>query len=105
MNIAQKDSAQESIDNASKKNPSPQEYDVVVLGCGEGGKYLAWTLARQGKRVAVIERKYIGGSCPNIACLPSKNIIHSAKVASFVARSEEFGITKDNVRIDMDASA
>lgn len=103
MNIAQKDSAQESIDHASKKNPSPQEYDVVVLGCGEGGKYLAWTLARQGKRVAVIERKYIGGSCPNIACLPSKNIIHSAKVASLFARSEEFGITKDNVRIDMEA--
>ena len=103
MNIVQKDSAQESMDNASPKNPSPQEYDVVVLGCGEGGKYLAWTLARQGKRVAVIERKYIGGSCPNIACLPSKNIIHSAKVASFIARSEEFGITKDNARIEMEA--
>ena len=103
MNIVQKDSAQESIDNASKKNPSPQEYEVVVLGCGEGGKYLAWTLARQGKRVAVIERKYIGGSCPNIACLPSKNIIHSAKVASFIARSEEFGIAKDNARIGMEA--
>ena len=60
----------------------PEKYDLVVLGSGEGGKYLAWTLARTGKRVAVIERKYVGGSCPNIACLPSKNIIHSAKVAS-----------------------
>src|SRR5215469_13904871 len=78
-----------------------KRYDVVVLGSGEGGKYIAWTLARQGKSTAVIERKYIGGSCPNIACLPSKNIIHSAKVASFFARSEEFGIAKDNVRIDM----
>ncbi len=80
-----------------------QEYDLVVLGSGEGGKYLAWTLAKQGKRVAVVERKYIGGACPNIACLPSKNIIHSAKVASYFFRSEEFGITKDNVRIDMSA--
>lgn len=85
--------------NSSK----PEEYDVLVLGSGEGGKYLAWTLAKQGKRVALIERKYIGGSCPNIACLPSKNIIHSAKVASYFFRSEEFGISKDNCRINMTA--
>jgi pyruvate/2-oxoglutarate dehydrogenase complex dihydrolipoamide dehydrogenase (E3) component len=78
-----------------------EEYDIVVLGSGEGSKYIAWTLAKQGKRVAVIERKYIGGSCPNIACLPSKNIIHSAKVASYFQRSEEFGITKDNFKISM----
>src|SRR3984885_1580992 len=85
--------------NSSK----PEEYDVLVLGSGEGGKYIAWTLARQGKRVALIERKYIGGSCPNIACLPSKNIIQSAKVASYFQRSEEFGITKDNFKINMSA--
>ncbi|HZD48507.1 MAG TPA: FAD-dependent oxidoreductase [Silvibacterium sp.] len=82
---------------------SVKKYDVVVLGCGEGGKYIAWTLAKQGKRVAVIERRYIGGSCPNIACLPSKNVIHSAKVASYFFRSEEFGISKENVQIDMPA--
>ena len=80
-----------------------EEYDLVILGCGEGGKYLAWTLAKQGKHVLVIERKYIGGSCPNIACLPSKNIVHSAKVASYFGRSEEFGITKDNFKINMSA--
>jgi pyruvate/2-oxoglutarate dehydrogenase complex dihydrolipoamide dehydrogenase (E3) component len=77
------------------------EYDIIVVGSGEGGKYLAWTMAKQGKRALVIERRYIGGSCPNIACLRSKNIIHSAKVASHVSRSEEFGISKDNVRINM----
>jgi pyruvate/2-oxoglutarate dehydrogenase complex dihydrolipoamide dehydrogenase (E3) component len=82
---------------------SPEEYDVVILGTGEGAKYLACTLGKQGQRVAVIERKYIGGSCPNIACLPSKSIIHSAKVASYFRRSEEFGIAKDNFRIDMPA--
>jgi pyruvate/2-oxoglutarate dehydrogenase complex dihydrolipoamide dehydrogenase (E3) component len=78
-----------------------EDYDILVLGSGEAGKYIGWTMARKGKRVAVIERKYIGGSCPNIACLPSKNIIRSAKVASFFFRSEEFGITKSNVRINM----
>src|SRR5205809_3304095 len=79
----------------------PEEYDLLVLGSGEAGKYIAWTLAKKGMKTAVIERKYIGGSCPNIACLPSKNIIHSAKVASYFRRSEEFGITKDNFRVDM----
>lgn len=82
---------------------SPNEYDIVVLGSGEGAKYVAWTFAKQGKHVAVIERKYVGGSCPNIACLPSKNVIHSAKVASYFQRSEEFGITKDNFKINMSA--
>jgi len=83
--------------------PIPEEYDVVVLGSGEAGKYIAWTLAKRGMKVAVIERKYVGGSCPNIACLPSKNVIHSAKVASYFQRSEEFGITKENWKIDMPA--
>ena len=80
---------------------NPEEYDIVVLGSGEAGKYIAWTMAKQGKRVAVIERKYIGGSCPNIACLPSKNVIQSAKVASYFWRSEEFGITKEHCQINM----
>ncbi|HEY3897514.1 MAG TPA: FAD-dependent oxidoreductase [Chthoniobacter sp.] len=82
-------------------NPSPEEYDLVVLGSGAGGKLIAWTSAQKGQRVVVIERKYVGGSCPNIACLPSKNVIHSAKVASLFYRSEEFGISKENVRINM----
>src|SRR3977135_4587904 len=83
------------------KAGKPEEYDLVILGGGIGSTIGAWTFAAQGQRVAVIDRKYIGGSCPNIACLPSKNIIHSAKVASYVLRSEEFGITKDNTQIQM----
>ncbi|HEX4119175.1 MAG TPA: FAD-dependent oxidoreductase [Verrucomicrobiae bacterium] len=82
---------------------NPEEYDLVVLGSGIGGKLIAWTSAEKGQRVVVIERKYVGGSCPNIACLPSKNIIHSAKVASLFYRSEEFGISKENVHINMAA--
>src|SRR5580692_9651526 len=73
-------------------NIAPEEYDLVVIGTGEGSKFTAWTLARQGWRVASVERQWIGGSCPNIACLPSKNFIHSAKVASYFARGAEFGI-------------
>jgi pyruvate/2-oxoglutarate dehydrogenase complex dihydrolipoamide dehydrogenase (E3) component len=85
----------------NESNAQPENYDVVVLGSGEAGKYIAWTQAKKGMPAVVIERKYIGGSCPNIACLPSKNIIHSAKVASYFWRSEEFGISKDNTRINM----
>ena len=80
-----------------------EHYDVLVLGSGEAGKYLAWDLASSGKRVAVVERRYVGGSCPNIACLPSKNVIHSAKVASFFQRGEEFGMVADNWKVDMSA--
>src|SRR5271169_1460576 len=80
-----------------------QQYEIVIVGTGEGSKFLAWTLGKQGKRVAVIERRYIGGSCPNIACLPSKNIIHAAKVASYFRRSEEFGILHGDWSIDMAA--
>lgn len=78
-----------------------EEYDLVILGGGTGGTLAAWTFASQGQRVAVIERKYIGGSCPNIACLPSKNIIHSAKVASYARKSREFGIASENFTVDM----
>jgi pyruvate/2-oxoglutarate dehydrogenase complex dihydrolipoamide dehydrogenase (E3) component len=79
----------------------PEEFDLVILGGGTGSTVAAWTFAAEGKRVAVVERKYIGGSCPNIACLPSKNIIHSAKVAAYLRRSEEFGITHDGFAINM----
>jgi len=72
--------------------PEIENYDVLVIGSGEAGKYLAWTMAGEGQRTAVVERKLIGGSCPNIACLPSKNIIHSAKVRSLAGRAAEFGV-------------
>ena len=81
----------------------PEQYDLVILGGGTGSTIAAWTFAKQGQRVAAIDRKYIGGSCPNIACLPSKNIIHSARVASYFRRSEEFGIAKRDFTIDMSA--
>jgi pyruvate/2-oxoglutarate dehydrogenase complex dihydrolipoamide dehydrogenase (E3) component len=82
---------------------SVEEYDLVILGGGTGSTVAAWTFAASGQRVAVIERRYIGGSCPNIACLPSKNIIHSAKIASYVRRSEEFGVPKKEFTVNMHA--
>jgi len=78
-----------------------ERYDVLVIGSGESGKWITWTLAQAGHRTAVVERKYIGGSCPNIACLPSKNVIRSAKANWFAKRGAEYGIQSGPVSTDM----
>ena len=83
------------------KESHVEELDLLVLGGGTGSTIAAWTSAGEGKRVAAIDRRYIGGSCQNIACMPSKNIIHSAKIASYFRRSREFGIAHDGFTIDM----
>lgn len=74
--------------------------DDLILGSGEGGKYLAWHLARSGRKAVVVERRWIGGSCPNINCLPSKNLIHSARVAATVRRAAEYGVHTGPVSTD-----
>lgn len=81
--------------------PEPEVYDAVVVGSGEAGKFMCWHLGSLGQRVVVVERRYLGGACPNIACLPSKNVIHTAKVASYLRRAEEFGMHVDGFRVDM----
>ena len=80
---------------------TPQQYDAIVIGSGEAGKWMAWTLGAQGQRVVTVDDKRIGGACPNVACLPSKNVVHSAKVASFFRRGAEFGIVQGDWHVDM----
>jgi pyruvate/2-oxoglutarate dehydrogenase complex dihydrolipoamide dehydrogenase (E3) component len=79
----------------------PENYEMLVLGSGAGGKLLAWDMAKSGHRVAVVERKLIGGACPNTNCLPSKNEIWSAKVADLVHHAGRFGMTTGPVSTDM----
>ena len=81
--------------------PDVEKYEILVLGSGEAGKWTAWTMAQEGHRTAMVERKWLGGSCPNIACLPSKNVIYSARVASLARRGAEFGLEMDQLRINM----
>jgi pyruvate/2-oxoglutarate dehydrogenase complex dihydrolipoamide dehydrogenase (E3) component len=81
---------------------TPEQFDALILGSGEAGKYLSWHLGSQGKKVANIEDKRLGGACPNIACLPSKNVIHSAKVASFFQYGSKFGIVHGDWHVDME---
>jgi pyruvate/2-oxoglutarate dehydrogenase complex dihydrolipoamide dehydrogenase (E3) component len=81
--------------------PDAEKFEILVLGSGEAGKWTAWTMADEGHRTAMVERKLLGGSCPNIACLPSKNVIYSARVASLARRGAEFGLEMDQLRINM----
>ena len=81
--------------------PDVESYEILVIGSGEAGKYLAWTMAKAGHRTAMVERKHLGGSCPNVACLPSKNLIYSAKIASLARRGAEFGLEIDSLSVNM----
>jgi pyruvate/2-oxoglutarate dehydrogenase complex dihydrolipoamide dehydrogenase (E3) component len=81
--------------------PQTEQFDVVILGSGQGGKLLAWHLGHSGKKVAVVERRWIGGSCPEVACLPSKNELWSAHVAHLVQNAANFGTLVDAVKIDI----
>src|SRR6201998_2838875 len=78
-----------------------EHFDVLVFGSGTGGKRPAWASAKEGLRTAVVERGLVGGSCPNIACLPTKNVIHSAKVADFVRHDRDFGSGTAPASIEM----
>src|SRR6476646_7073624 len=84
-----------------KSMPQPERFEVLILGSGVGGKLIAWHLAQSGRQTAVVERRWIGGSCPNIACMPSKNEISSAKVAHLARHGAEFGVVTGPVTIDM----
>ena len=59
----------------------PEQFDVLILGSGTAGKLMAWHMAGSGRPTAVVERRWVGGACPNIACMPSKSEIRSAEVA------------------------
>ena len=85
--------------------PEPDHYDALILGSGEAGKYLAWHLALTYKKVALIERRYIGASCPNIACLPSKNVIHPADLVHDAHRVVDVGILPTDVARDVHMGA
>jgi pyruvate/2-oxoglutarate dehydrogenase complex dihydrolipoamide dehydrogenase (E3) component len=81
--------------------PTPEQYDAISIGSGEAGKFIVWHLASQGQRAITVEATALGGACPNVACLPSKNVIHSAKVADLFSRGDQFGIVHGEWHVDM----
>lgn len=78
-----------------------EHLDVLVLGSGQAGNLMAWHMAGSGRRTALVERRWIGGSCPNIACMPSKNEVWSARIAHLVQNAGHYGTLTTPGRIDM----
>src|SRR5262249_46890572 len=83
--------------------PQSEKFEILVLGSGIGGKLIAWHMAQSGHRTAVVERRWGGGSCPNIACMPSKNEISSAKVAHLARHGREEGAVTRSVPVHIAA--
>jgi pyruvate/2-oxoglutarate dehydrogenase complex dihydrolipoamide dehydrogenase (E3) component len=81
----------------------PDQYDVLIVGGGQAGPRLAFDLAKAGKRVAVAERKYLGGSCVNFGCTPTKAAIASARLAHLARRAADFGLRIPQVEVDFPA--
>ena len=81
--------------------PQSEQFEVLVLGSGTGGKLIAWYMAQSGRRTAVVERRWVGGSCPNIACMPSKNEISSARIAHLARHGGHYGTVTGSVTVDM----
>ena len=80
---------------------SIEHFHNLIIGSGVAGKIIAWTLAGQGQKTVVVERAMVGGACPNVACLPSKNVIYSAKAVSLVHPTSGLGVVTGPVRVDM----
>src|SRR5262245_43459235 len=78
-----------------------EPYQNLIIGSGVAGKILAWTLAGQGQKTICVERAMVGGSCPNVACLPSKNVIYSAKAVSLVSPNTGLGVVCGSMKVDM----
>lgn len=81
--------------------PEAKQYDAIVIGTGQGGKPLAVALAKAGWKTAVIERQYIGGTCINVGCTPTKTMFNSARVAYLSRRGGDYGVHTGPVAVNM----
>jgi pyruvate/2-oxoglutarate dehydrogenase complex dihydrolipoamide dehydrogenase (E3) component len=78
-----------------------ERFDAIIVGAGQAGPPLAGRLTAVGQRVAVVERKLIGGTCVNNGCIPTKTLVASAHAAHLARRSNEFGIGTGSISVDM----
>src|SRR6185369_3405800 len=81
--------------------PNEDQYDAIVIGTGQGGKPLSIALAKAGWKTAVIERTYIGGTCINVGCTPTKTMYNSARVAYLTRRAADFGVHSGGLNVNM----
>jgi len=81
--------------------PTPQKFDAIVIGSGQGGTPLSRALAEAGMRTALIERQHVGGTCINEGCTPTKTMVASGRVAYLAQRGGDYGVHTGPIRIDM----
>src|SRR5439155_3665406 len=80
---------------------TPQQYDAIVIGSGQGGTPLSTALAAAGMHTALIERKHVGGTCVNEGCTPTKTMVASGRVAYLARRAADYGVRVGKIEIDM----
>jgi pyruvate/2-oxoglutarate dehydrogenase complex dihydrolipoamide dehydrogenase (E3) component len=81
--------------------PSANHYKAIVIGSGQGGTPLCQALAKAGWPTAIVEREYIGGTCVNVGCTPTKTMVASGRVAYLARRGDDYGVHTGRVTIDM----
>lgn len=77
------------------------KYDAIVIGAGQGGDPMARALGNAGKKTAIVERQYVGGTCVNTGCTPTKTLYNTARVAYLARRANDFGVKTADVEVDM----
>ncbi len=80
-----------------------EHFDAVIIGSGQGGNPLGQQLAKRGEKVALIERRYLGGTCVNTGCTPTKTMIASALVAHYARDGSRWGVHASDVQVDLPA--
>src|ERR1700754_2011962 len=80
-----------------------EEYDAIVIGTSQGGRFLPIELAKAGQKVALIERGQLGGACVNTGCTPTKTMVASARLAHQARRGAEYGVGIGPVSVDLAA--
>src|SRR3981081_3735470 len=80
---------------------SPDHYQAIVIGSGQGGTPLCTALAEAGLRTALIERRHVGGTCVNEGCTPTKTMVASGRVAYLARRGADYGVHTGKIGIDM----
>jgi pyruvate/2-oxoglutarate dehydrogenase complex dihydrolipoamide dehydrogenase (E3) component len=80
-----------------------EQYDAIVIGTSQGGRFLPLELAKAGQKVALVERGQLGGACVNTGCTPTKTMVASARLAHQARRAAEFGLRTGPVSMDMAA--
>ncbi|AGC63061.1 dihydrolipoamide dehydrogenase Lpd_1 [Mycobacterium liflandii 128FXT] len=78
-----------------------QHYDAIVVGAGQAGPPLVGRLTAAGERVAIVERKHVGGTCVNSGCIPTKTLVASAHAAQLARRGAEYGVGTGPISVDM----